>query len=116
MLQTPASPDDFVDATELTDRLVELAGTTAGLSVSARARVIGHLKKHLARGREEAERRLKADGKGTLCAALLSDLQDAIVGMLNLPPGEIIAAFTSLELKGMIQQLPGQLVVRRGTA
>ena len=43
-------------------------------------------------------------------------LQDAIVGMLNLPPGEIIGAFTSLELKGMIQQLPGQLVVRRGTA
>ena len=43
-------------------------------------------------------------------------LQDAIVGMLNLPPGEIIGAFTSLELKGLIQQLPGQLVVRRGTA
>ena len=31
-------------------------------------------------------------------------------------PGEIIGAFTSLELKGLIQQLPGQLVVRCGAA
>lgn len=43
-------------------------------------------------------------------------LQDAVMGMLTLPPGEIIAAFTSLELKGLIKRLPGQLVVRRGVA
>ncbi len=83
MLQTQASPDDLVDTTELADRLVELAGKSGGLSASARIRVIGHLKKLLAGGREEAERRLKADGKGTLCAERLSDFQDAIVGALH---------------------------------
>jgi hypothetical protein len=38
------------------------------------------------------------------------------MSVLTLPPGEIIAAFTSLELKGLIRRLPGQLVVRRGVA
>ena len=43
-------------------------------------------------------------------------LQDAILSAAELPPGEVIAAFTSLELKGLIKRLPGQLVVRIGTA
>jgi DNA processing protein len=43
-------------------------------------------------------------------------LQDAVLRAAELPPGEVLAAFTSLELRGLIKRLPGQLVVRRGTA
>lgn len=43
-------------------------------------------------------------------------LQDAVLRATQLPPGEVLAAFTALELKGLIKRLPGQLVVRTGTA
>jgi predicted Rossmann fold nucleotide-binding protein DprA/Smf involved in DNA uptake len=43
-------------------------------------------------------------------------LQDAVLTASQLPPGEVLAAFTSLELKGLIKRLPGQLVVRVGRA
>lgn len=43
-------------------------------------------------------------------------LQDVVITAAELPPGEILAAFTSLELKGLIKRLPGQLVVRVGHA
>jgi DNA processing protein len=43
-------------------------------------------------------------------------LQDVVLRACELPPGEVLAAFTSLELKGLIKRLPGQLVVRTGTA
>ena len=43
-------------------------------------------------------------------------LQDAVLAATELPPGEVLATFTSLELKGLIKRLPGQLVVRSGTA
>jgi len=41
-------------------------------------------------------------------------LQDQVMRMAELPPGEVLAALTTLELKGLVQRLPGQLVVRRG--
>ena len=43
-------------------------------------------------------------------------LQDVVITAAELPAGEILAAFTSLELKGLIKRLPGQLVVRVGHA
>ena len=43
-------------------------------------------------------------------------LQDAVLQACQLPPGEILAAFTTLELKGLIKRLPGQLLVRAGKA
>lgn len=43
-------------------------------------------------------------------------LQDVVLTASQLPPGEVLASFTSLELKGMIRRLPGQLVVRVGRA
>ena len=43
-------------------------------------------------------------------------LQDTVLTASQLPPGEVIAAFTSLELKGLIKRLPGQLVKRSGQA
>ncbi len=42
--------------------------------------------------------------------------QDAVLAASQLPPGEVLAAFTALELKGLIKRLPGQLVVRAGKA
>lgn len=43
-------------------------------------------------------------------------LQDVIMTAAELPPGEVLAALTTLELKGLIRRLPGNLVVRRGVA
>lgn len=43
-------------------------------------------------------------------------LQDVIIRTAELPPGDVLAAMTSLELKGLIRRLPGNLVVRRGLA
>jgi DNA processing protein len=43
-------------------------------------------------------------------------LQDVVIHAAELPPGEVLAALTLLELKGLIRRLPGNLVVRRGTA
>ena len=42
--------------------------------------------------------------------------QDAVLEASQLPPGEVLAAFTALEIKGLIKRLPGQLVVRVGKA
>ncbi len=43
-------------------------------------------------------------------------LQDVVISAAELPPGEVLAAMTALELKGLIKRLPGNLVVRRGVA
>ncbi|TWT45561.1 hypothetical protein RAS1_19890 [Phycisphaerae bacterium RAS1] len=40
-------------------------------------------------------------------------LQDAVLRSQSFPPGELLAAMTSLELKGLIRRLPGQRVARR---
>ncbi len=43
-------------------------------------------------------------------------LQDVVISAAGLPAGEVLAAMTSLELKGHIKRLPGNLVVRHGRA
>jgi len=43
-------------------------------------------------------------------------LQDVVIRAAQLPPGEVLAALTTLELKGLIRRLPGQLVARVGPA
>lgn len=43
-------------------------------------------------------------------------LQDVVITAAELPPGDVLAALTMLELKGLIRRLPGNLVVRRGVA
>ncbi len=43
-------------------------------------------------------------------------LQDAVIRAAELPPGEVLAALTGLELKGLVRRLPGNTVIRRGTA
>jgi len=91
------------------------------------------------RGREAAGPALDAqrplpDGRGSECAAAPAArslsaaeervyavlgydavLQDVVLRAAELPPGEVLAALTTLELKGLVKRLPGNLVVRRGT-
>jgi DNA processing protein len=43
-------------------------------------------------------------------------LQDVVIQNAEYPPGEALAALTSLELKRLIRRLPGQLVARVGQA
>ena len=43
-------------------------------------------------------------------------LQEAIIQAAQLPVGDVLAAFTALELKGLIKRLPGQMVMRVGRA
>ncbi|HET7717003.1 MAG TPA: [protein-PII] uridylyltransferase, partial [Bauldia sp.] len=66
---------------------VELAGIAGGrkgtLSAADRAKIVSRLKAVLAEGRAEAERQLRADGRGTACARRLSDLQDAIIRAIH---------------------------------
>lgn len=40
-------------------------------------------------------------------------LQDIVLAAADLPAGDVLAAFTTLELKGLIRRLPGQRVMRR---
>lgn len=70
--------------------------------------------------RHDAPRRMGlSEVEARVYAAVGDDamLQDAVMGLLPaLTPGEILAAFTSLELKGLVRRLPGQLIVRRSRA
>jgi DNA processing protein len=43
-------------------------------------------------------------------------MQEVVIHAAELPVGEVLAAMTALELKGLIKRLPGNLVVRRGIA
>ncbi|MCG3129014.1 MAG: hypothetical protein CHACPFDD_03910 [Phycisphaerae bacterium] len=48
--------------------------------------------------------------------ALLSDgpvLQDVVLSAAGLAAGDVLAAFTTLELKGLVRRLPGQMITRR---
>lgn len=42
--------------------------------------------------------------------------QDFLIQQLSLPVGEVLAGLTTLELKGRVRRLPGQLVARRAAA
>ncbi len=68
-----------LDGAALRDELIALAGKPGALAGKARAAIVERLKAVMAEGRADAEARLKADGKGSVCAARLSDLQDAII-------------------------------------
>ncbi len=43
-------------------------------------------------------------------------LADVVLRAADLPPGEVLAAITGLELKGLVRRLPGNLIARRGLA
>ncbi len=43
-------------------------------------------------------------------------LQDVVLRAGELPPGDVLAALTALELKGFVKRLPGQMIARIGQA
>lgn len=57
-------------------------------------------------GLSEAEERVYA------VVPSMPTLQESVLNGTSLTPGEVLAAFTALELKGLIKRLPGQMVVR----
>ena len=63
----------------LEGELIELAGKAGELPAKARADILARIKSVMAEGRATAEERLKANGKGSACAAYLSALQDSII-------------------------------------
>ena len=83
MTKTATAEDLSPEGEALRDKLIGLAGKGGGeLSAKARTAILARLKKTLADGRTEAEKQLRADGKGAACARRLSDLQDAIITAL----------------------------------
>lgn len=71
-------------------------------------------------GADDAQLAASADGlgdvEGRVLAALGSEplLQtDVLLRLSDLSSGEVLAAFTSLELRGLVARLPGQRVARR---
>jgi [protein-PII] uridylyltransferase len=81
--KSASAPDRLVDAAALRDRLIALAGKGGELTPKARAAVLACLKETMAEGRAKAEKLLMADGRGTLCARRLSDLQDDIIRVIH---------------------------------
>ena len=43
-------------------------------------------------------------------------LQDAVIRAAELPPGDVLGAITTLELKGLVKRLPGNLIARAARA
>jgi [protein-PII] uridylyltransferase len=83
MTKADAASGALVDADALRQTLAGFAGRGGELSTKARASVLASLKQAMAEGRAKAEKLLIADGKGTLCARRLSDLQDLILGAIH---------------------------------
>jgi [protein-PII] uridylyltransferase len=81
--KSASEPERLVDAAALRDRLIVLAGKPGELEPKARAAILACLKEAMAEGRATAEKLLMADGRGTLCARRLSDLQDDIISVIH---------------------------------
>jgi [protein-PII] uridylyltransferase len=76
--------EPLIDEEVLRAALARLAGPRPGdLPAKARAEMVGVLKQAMAEGRAAAERLLRADGHGTLCAYRLSDLQDTLIRAIH---------------------------------
>ena len=63
--------DKLIDGELLRADVLGLAGNRGELTQPARAAIVVRLKRALAEGRAEAERRLRQDGHGTFCAGRL---------------------------------------------
>jgi len=83
MSKTEPAFDSLIDVDALRMKLAGHAGSPGELPPKARGAVLADLKEVLAAGRARAEKMLKKDGRGTLCARRLSALQDAILGVVH---------------------------------
>ena len=75
--------DKLIDGELLRADVLGLAGNRGELTQPARAAIVVRLKRALAEGRAEAERRLRQDGHGTFCAGRLSNLQDTLIRVIH---------------------------------
>ena len=75
--------DKLIDGELLRADVLGLAGNRGELTQPARAAIVLRLKRALAEGRAEAERRLRQDGHGTFCAGRLSNLQDTLIRVIH---------------------------------
>ncbi|MCB1486834.1 MAG: [protein-PII] uridylyltransferase [Bauldia sp.] len=74
----------LIDEEALNAALAALATDKRGqISPETRSEMLAILRQAMTDGRAEAERRLKADGKGTQCARQLSDLQDMLIRAIH---------------------------------
>ncbi|MDP9138524.1 MAG: nucleotidyltransferase domain-containing protein, partial [Pseudomonadota bacterium] len=78
-----ARPSLVFDENAARRALDAIAARGTGKSPAGRGEVVKVLQDLLHAGRQEAERRLTADGKGRQCAVTLSYLQDAIIRQLH---------------------------------
>ncbi len=90
MTKALAASEAPIDGETLQAALTRLAGKPGPLPPEAHAAIRTHVKQVLADGRAEAEKRLRANGKGSVCAAYLSALQDSIIqAVFGLATGHI---------------------------
>ena len=73
-----ANPEKLIDVPKLRARLTALADMHGLQSPALRPAIVEDIKSILAASRDEAERRLLADGHGTRCAENLSYVEDEI--------------------------------------
>ena len=72
----------LIDADGLRERLSALTKDGDGSDPAIRSEVLGFLKTAYQEGRDEAERRLREDGGGVLCAQRLAHVQDEIIRII----------------------------------
>ncbi len=99
----------------LDDILDELGEVGEKLRAAEGTRTTGQTAPLTPRSPAEALSLSAAEKRVYECSGYEPLLQDVIMQAAELPPGETLAALTTLELKGLIRRLPGGLVVRRGT-
>jgi [protein-PII] uridylyltransferase len=79
MLKTDTASAPLIDAAALASEIDAIAARHGATSREARNAVVALLKETILVGRTAAERLLRQDGHGTLCAQRLSELQDIII-------------------------------------
>jgi [protein-PII] uridylyltransferase len=79
MLKTDTASAPLIDANALALEIDAIAARHGAASREARNAVVALLKETILVGRTAAERLLRQDGRGTLCAQRLSELQDIII-------------------------------------
>jgi [protein-PII] uridylyltransferase len=77
------APDALIDGAALRRALIALGPVGSELSAKNRAAVVVALKQAMAEGRARAEALLREDGRGSLCARRLSQLQDTIIEIIH---------------------------------
>ncbi len=79
MLKTDIASAPLIDADALASEIDVIAARHGGSSRETRSAVVALLKETILLGRTAAERLLRQDGHGTLCAQRLSELQDIVI-------------------------------------